>query len=286
MSEPIVVSYSELDTYRQCPLKHHLAYKKRYRKPSEAGKALARGTLWHQVLQAHYEAIRAHQPPYTAVKPLLSDPTTGERTPDQELIWWMYQGYRKFYRSDRQWEILAIEEPFEVTLSPATDTTPEIRIKGKMDLLVRDSDGRVWVVDHKSGYELPSTQVLDIDDQFGLYLAAMSRLGIEAYGAIHSAARTRRLKGDEDGSNPTELEKRFMRTPMHRLKVELENIWEDARRVAVAAYQSSDPPYSSPNPTTCQWKCDFLEPHMLMRKGVRPSVALRSFGLVQDFTRH
>ena len=36
----IVVSYSELDTFRQCPMKHALAYKQRWTRPVEEGSPL------------------------------------------------------------------------------------------------------------------------------------------------------------------------------------------------------------------------------------------------------
>lgn len=293
--DPIVVSYSELDTFRQCPLKHHFAYVKRYKKTMLPGSpALDRGSLWHLALETHYEAIRTHKNlnslrmARSMVDSLLRDPKTGQRDELQELVWWMYEGHVEQYGFDPDWTIEGIEVPFEVELVPESKTNPAIHLKGKIDLLVRDKDGRLWVVDHKSCSDLPSTKVLDIDDQFGLYLVAVDLLlGEKPYGAIHSAARTRQLKGDVDGTNPTLLEKRFSRTLMSRTPIELVNLWDDARRTAVAAYRDrSGPPYSSPNPDQCRWKCDFLEPHMLMRKGVKPETALHSFGFEQDFKRH
>ena len=293
MTDPIVVSYSELDTFRQCPLKHHLGYKLRYRKPNVEGSALSRGSLWHEVLEIHYRELAARQSTRALsrakkqVARHLTDPVTGERTEQQELIWWMYLGHVEAYGADEQWEILEVEYPFEVGLVEAEGDKPEIRFKGKMDLLVRDrATGKVWIVDHKSGAELPSAKVIDIDDQFGLYLAATRTLGIAATGTIHSAARTRQLVGDKTGDKPTPLDKRFLRTISMRTDVELDNILMDARRAAIAAYSQTDAPYSSPNPDQCRWRCDFLEAHMLMRKGVKPTVALSSFGFEQDYTRH
>lgn len=295
MIDPIVVSYSELDTFRQCPLKHYFAYVQRYTKTMLPGSpALSRGSLWHLAMETHYNTIKDNRNlaslrlARSKVDTLLQDPKTGQRDEQQALIWWMYEGHVERYNYDREWTIEGVEVSFEVELVPATPGNPPIHLKGKIDLLVRDKDGRLWVVDHKSGAELPSTKVLDIDDQFGLYLVAAEMfLGEKPYGAIHSAARTRRLKGDEDGSNPTPLVKRFSRTTMSRTPIELVNLWEDARRAAVAAYRDrSGPPYSSPNPDQCRWKCDFLDAHMLMRKGVRPETAMHSFGFEQRFERH
>ena len=60
MSEQIVVSFSEIDTYRQCPLKHEWAYKQRWKRPVEEASALAKGSLWHLVLETHYNVLAKH----------------------------------------------------------------------------------------------------------------------------------------------------------------------------------------------------------------------------------
>lgn len=297
MAEPIVVSYSELAAFRQCPLKHELAYRQRWRKPETEGFALSRGKAWHDVMELHYATLaevgqtrRGLREAVDRVHASLADPVDGTSSEQQQLIWWMYQGYVDRYEADRNWEILGIEQSFQIPMVEASETTPEIQFKGKIDLVVRDrTTGRVWVVDHKTGYELPGFKELDIDDQFGLYLHVSDRLGLAGHGAIHSAARTRQLAGDKNPSaknKPSTLDQRFLRTILTRTPIERANLWLDARRTAIAAYTRVGPPYSAPDPDRCRRTCDFLEAHMLMRKGVQPGVALRSFGLEQDFTRH
>lgn len=301
----IVVSYSELDTFRQCPLKHELAYKQRWTKEKLPGSPLARGTLWHKVMEIHYDVLKQnpHKRGLFVTKMVVWDylnsqiegptkadpkkPQPPQKDDDLSLIWWMYLGYLGQWSNDPDWEILEIEAAFELPLAPATASRPEIRLKGKIDLLVRDrTTKKIWVVDHKSGAELPNQVELDIDDQFGLYLCAARELWDNVSGCIHSASRTRTLKGDLDGTKPQPLEQRFRRTLMSRTGNELANLWADARRTAEAAYDRVGPPYSAPDPRQCRWKCDFLEPHLLMRKGVPAKTALTSFNLVQDFTRH
>ena len=51
------VSYSEIDSARQCLLKHQFGYKERWQPPTE-GRALVRGKLWHNVMEDHYRAIK------------------------------------------------------------------------------------------------------------------------------------------------------------------------------------------------------------------------------------
>lgn len=294
--DKIVVSYSELDTYRQCPLKHHWAYKERWRRPVEETSALAKGSLWHLVLEEHYGVLAkggSVDESINAVQHLLMDTKTGQQTETQELIQWMYEGYVAKWGADDEWEIVGIEEAFELPLrDPEGNTTPYF-IKGKIDLVVKDRNtGKLWVVDHKSGANLPSTMDLEIDDQFGLYSWAMKQQGTPVIGAIHNAARTTRNQADLPNytgkSQPQSLDQRHLRTYLNRSETELESIALDAWAVAANAYPTGEatPLYSAPDPRQCGWKCDFKEVHLLSRKGRDPHLALSEMGFAQDWTRH
>ena len=295
----IVVSYSEIDTYRQCPLKHTWAYKERWRKPADAGGALAKGSLWHLVLEEHYLALEGGGTLADARKAVdvhLFDTQTGLQTPVQELIGWMYDGHVAHWGDDPKWEILAVEYPFVINLADPDGNPSPYDIKGKIDLVVRNRDnGTIWVVDHKSGANLPDQMDLEIDDQFGLYVWALNQPGHDHWkpaGAIHSAARTTRNLADFPGyagkGNAQTLDQRYRRTYLSRADVELHAIALDAWAVASNAYPTTDdrPLYSSPDPRQCGWKCDFKEVHLLARKGKDAHSTLTDYGFVQDFTRH
>ena len=298
MSEHIV-SYSELDTYRQCPLKHHWAYKERWKRPVDPDGPLAKGSLWHLVLETHYLALMGgavESEIHQLIRPLLYDEQTGMQTPTQSLIEWMYDGYVAKWGMDDQWEILAVEYPFVINLADPDGNPSPYDIKGKIDLVVRNRDnGTIWVVDHKSGSNLPDQMDLEIDDQFGLYVWALNQPGHDHWkptGAIHSAARTTRNQADMDGytgkAKPQTLEQRYRRTYLNRSETELKSIALDAWAVASNAYPTSDdrPMYSAPDPRSCGWKCDYKEVHLLARKGKDPHRALTEYGFEQDWTRH
>lgn len=306
--QTITASYSEIDTFRQCPLKWHLAYRQRWSKPAREGGPLARGLLWHQVMDVHYSTLKAATHPTVgsaltrsevkmmernilaicrkAVDPLLSDPESGEQTEDQELIQWMYEGYVQAYGADPGWEILEVEVKIVVPLYFKRLT--RFRLKTKIDLIVRDRDtGDVWIIDHKTGGNLPGQMDLDLDDQFGLYEIAWNRQrhirGERLIlGTIHNAARTQRNK------SPMTLESRFDRTPMNRTPIELRNIEMDAVRTLRAAYGAPnlEAPYSSPDPRQCGWKCDFTDAHLIARKGGSISEALLDYGFARYTGRH
>lgn len=309
-----IVSYSELDTFRQCPLKHNLGYQQRWTKPVEPDGALAKGTLWHLVMETHYRVLKADpgngksrtdragvaliKKARRAVEPLLCDSTTGEQTDPQKLIEWMYDGYVQKWGWNDDWKILATEHNVKATLLDEDGQLSDYDLKAKMDLLVYRLDlGTRWVVDHKSGADLPSQQDLEFDDQFGLYTWLMRRVGRPVQGSLHNAARTTRNKGDVDpgeeqpkGTKRQTLDQRFKHSLISRGEQELTNLALDAFRAAQAAYP---PPgmvrslYSSPDPRSCGWKCDFRTAHLLMRSGTgSPNQILLDQGFRVDRTRH
>lgn len=306
-----IVSYSELDTFRQCPLKHHLAYQRRWTKKVKPGGALDKGTTWHTVMETHYGVIKLVQDehkgrvPAKLVKPTLKvareeamkhlvHPISGAQTEVQELVEWMYTGYVEQWGIDEQWRIVGIEHQIKQALPKPDGTDSRYILKAKLDMIVREwSSGNLWVWDHKSGANLPYKEELEINDQFGLYTWLMRKIGRKIQGTMHNAARTTRNQADFPGytgkSRPQLLEQRFARTYLNRSEKELDNLALDAYYAAKAAYPD-DPAYaarySSPDPRTCGWKCDMKEAHLAMRQGQNPDRVMVDLGFVVNRTRH
>lgn len=305
MTEPIIVSYSELDTYRQCPLKHHILYGQRWTKPTKEGSALHKGSLYHAVMEEHYRVIKEYQDNNkgrnpkedseeeaalldackAAVWPLLWDQRAGRFHDDvAELIAWMYEGHVSNYGTMPEWRIMSVEHQIITPLRNEAGRRTRYHLKAKLDLIVRiRTTGGLWVVDHKSGGNLPTDMDLEIDDQFGLYTWAMNEVGRPVQGSLHAANRTQRNK------SPMTFEQRMKLTFLNRDKTELRNIALDAYQVARAAHPPKSAPtprYSSPDPRQCGWKCDLKEPHLLMRRGRKPAEVLREYGFRIDRTRH
>jgi hypothetical protein len=308
-----IVSYSELDTFRQCPLKHHLAYGRRWTKPPKPGGALDKGSLWHGCMEDHYGVIKKHQDATSKsriaksrhaevldeaqklVDSRLYNMKTGEFLSEtHELIAWMYDGYVQYYGIDDDWRIVAIEHQIVLPLPDENGHDSRYHIKMKLDLIIRERwSGHLRVVDHKSGQNLPNYMDLEIDDQFGLYTWGMNKIGKKVIGSVHSAARTTRNKGDWPNPGPNtkaqSLEQRMSRTLMNRDAKELDNLALDAYYAARAAYPD-DPAnaarYSSPDPRNCGWKCDFKEQHLQMRRGMNPDQVMIDAGFTVNRTRH
>lgn len=335
-----IVSYSELASYRQCPLKHELEYNQRWTKDQRPDGALAIGTEWHLILEDHYGALKGAQGGKSPIAWTLACKAgrrrlrwlKAEGSPNIDLLTWMYEGYCEKWAEDASvWKVEAVERKFVAPLPVLPEIERElyhteyrhplrIGIKVKLDLLVLDTEtGGYWVVDHKSGADLPLQQDLEIDDQFGLYTGILRQLGIDVMGAIHNAARTKMNQGDQPdfhdktarmveqrdamekgeertalsrqigarrNSKPQTLDQRFSRTYLNRTDYELESIKKDAASVAAVMTWPGLPLFSSPDPRSCGWKCSFKEAHLTMREGRPVRQTMLEYGFEQNFERH
>lgn len=306
-----VISFSEINEYRKCPLSHHITYVERWSKPPEEGSPLYTGTLYHSVMESHYGVIKAWQdanPTKRKYPSELHDATreaayahlnvdSADQTEVESLVQWMYDGYVEQYGLDEDWEILAIEYQLaELLPDPETGEDSPYVIKAKLDLIVRDrKTKKIWVVDHKSGKNLPQYDDLDLNDQFGLYTWLLRVRGLPVTGALHNANRTQRNLADfpdyEGKSKPQLLEARLRRSPMNRTDEELKSIARDAWAVAVNMYPEDSgyvplPMYSSPMPNMFGYNRDFKEAYLMARKGADLRRTLESMGFVQNFQRH
>lgn len=265
-----VVSFSELQTARQCPLKHDLAYGERWVKDPDTMSPLSKGTAWHQIMEIHYERLKMAQDSVTwdpkltltecrnAVLSHIEREIEPRSNDLADLILWMYDGYIEQHGADEDWRILAVEHAAQCRLPALSGRASTFALKVKIDLIVgkRTASGQpqIWVVDHKSCANLPKEKELDLDDQFGLYTWAMRKLGKKVFGQVHNAARTQRNRGDHAAMveewrarkaagekagpepKPQELSERFLRTHMYRTDIELDTIAREAYLTAKNRY--------------------------------------------------
>lgn len=290
MAKTKVVSYSELDTFRQCPFKHQLAYIERWGGGAES-EALSRGTLWHLVMETHYRAIQKAQRGngtvdevtlYSAVSELLYDRETGNQNERQELVEWMYRGYVEQFGLDDQWKIVDIEKSFEAWLPTERGTRSSFKMAGTIDLLVRDmsAGGGLWIVDHKTCRDLPKQKDFDMEDQTAIYAYLLRRAGVNIRGAIYNHCRTYRLVREMT------LDERFKRTLTVRSDKELETMALEALDAFREAYKPRPEGAHArrhPDGERCGWKCGFTEPCLASRKGADHRLMMSEFGFeVQD----
>lgn len=282
------VSWSELDSYRDCPHKHQLAYLERWQQPTTS-KPLLRGTAWHSLLEywyVHRKLPNRFGGPVprvnldiidTVLQRLQADPTLdGE---DRALLKWMFEGYIECYGIDPTWKTVAVEQWYEAPLGEVDGVTFTLIMK--IDLLAKIG-GRLWLIDNKTGGNLPTKKQLDFDDQFGLYLWCLRQLGHKVEGGIYNAARTKRNVG------AMSMEQRFSRTFLDRTNAELDEVARDAlataRKAHEGALRGSETRVireRTPDTEKCQWKCSFRDACLHGRKGRDEVDFLRSKGFKQ-----
>lgn len=293
------VSFSELDTIRQCGFKWSLAYGERWQTPTVSA-ALSRGTLFHAVLEEHYKAIQTGEPTkidvqMCAAKLAVEKPIEAAAFRDEiPLIQWMYDGYIECYeQEDQEWEIVSTELKVEEPLGIGRRSGLEFVLKGRIDLIVKDigasgvgqkNDG-VWILDHKTCSDLPKGKDVDFDDQMAIYAWLLRQKGWKVYGIIYNACRTKKLKTKE-----SPLDERFSRVLTVRGQSELDEIAREALDTVDGVYadmlETRKRPPRSPNSDTCRWKCGYKEACLISRKGRPVKEVLNEMGFEKNPERH
>ncbi len=290
MADRIAVRHSELRDFRECPLKHRIKWSEGWRSPRRNDDAQI-GTMWHSILEAHYSAPDEDRP--GAGWDEFNFLAAGGHANDEQVskLSWMYKGYLEAYGDDPDWDVLMVERELEVPLYTDAGRRSRFVYQFHADLVVREkSTGNILVVDHKSTGTFQSQENIDLDDQYGLYVAALNRLrrldkkALPAGIIVPVVSQTRREKLKRE----MVLEERYRRIPSYRTTHEQQNILIDALETvrAIHAPANRKYSYSSPNPRQCSWKCEYLDVHLQVRKDKRgmavlPS-ALRSRGFVQE----
>lgn len=288
--DSVVVTYSELDAFRQCPLKHQWSYVDKYRQDAVAGTALTRGSLWHQVMESHYLLLQKHPQweEYTKerfmqfmLQHFLTD-DAGNSSEDQQLIEWMYSGYLEMYGPDSQWEPVLVEQAGEVPMLQPDGSPSGFYLRFKIDMVARDrTTGALWLFDHKSASTFGRDTEIELDDQFRLYTWALRQMGVPVHGIVRSDARTKRNKG------PMSLDNRFRRVITYCTDTEANNVAADALEAARAAYLPGRPVYPSPAPDRCSWRCNYREPCIARRRGLgTPEQLMKDFRFRQSSDKH
>lgn len=232
------VSWSEIDTARQCLHKHHLTYREGWerREPHPAGKL---GTDWHSMLAELYRTGDWTAPGDA----LLSMVNEAEIEREQgELLAWMLDGYYRMWgQGDPTWatKVVLVEEELRVDLPDVGYGSLEL--VAIIDLVV-EIMGRLWIVDHKTSTRFPRRNAFDLADQWTLYSWVLREHGYNVFGSVHNFARTERLQRHADDLDQVskeaywaELKERYCRIPIERTAKEVESVVAD---VTVQAWQA------------------------------------------------
>lgn len=185
-----LLTNSRLKTYRRCARLEYIEYQLGIRPIAEED-VLRFGSLMHLGLEAWWNAQRgigSLEPLPAALAAIQSseaDPF--DRVRAEELL----RGYHYRWEGER-YEVLAVEMEFRASLvNPQTGAASRtFELGGKLDALVRDSAGRVLIVEHKTTSEdLGSGSTywarLRMDGQVSTYFAGAAALGHEAAACLY-----------------------------------------------------------------------------------------------------
>lgn len=173
-----IYSDSQLNTYKQCPLKYRLRYLERIKRKKEGIEAFM-GSMVHETLKKCYDDIRFIKRNSLAdlldfynkswqqnwndsiiiVKPELTQ--ENYRTLGEKLIESYYKHYFPFDTD------ITIETEMRVGFS--LDKDNKYRMQGYIDRLSRTPDGTYEIHDYKTSANLPGQEDVDNDRQLGLY---------------------------------------------------------------------------------------------------------------------
>lgn len=290
------VSYSEISTFRQCPLKWYLGYHQGWRAPERRAK-LDMGTAWHKVLEVYYgvqlrgaSSADAEREARFVIDHILEVlPGAVYETDPVATLHWMLDGYLEVYREvDERYETMYVEMEFRVP-TPLRTNGERVAVIGKIDWVGRNREtGRIRVRDYKSasGRDLSAAtwaREMALEDQFGIYPKALEMLGYDVEIFEYDGARTDKLKREMT------LTERYNRVSIGRSPGELDVLWDEmlgSVREMLATERGQRPVYGSPEPSLCRWKCDFLNVH-LMGRTLRGDYdqAARNYGFTDRETR-
>lgn len=186
-----IVSNSEVKTFAECVRKHFYHYIRGRRAHGKAD-ALRFGTLIHIALEAWWLELKAAQfdPLEVALRAIqqsdeVADPF--ELVKAEELM----RGYH-FRWFAEPLEVIGVEVEFRMPLvNPATGRTSKTaQVGGKIDAIVRDRNGDVWIIEHKTTAEdfgAGSTywDRVRMSSQIGTYLHGARALGLDPAGCVY-----------------------------------------------------------------------------------------------------
>lgn len=192
-----LLTHSRMDTFKTCRKRHWFAYERAVRPVIDA-KALRMGQGFHGAQEillatgdfpAAVESIRAHY----------------RHMPDEyDVYWWSIEcetvireicGY-VWRWSQQNIEVVATEQEFALPLiNPETgQPSRTFMLAGKIDGIIKLSDGRLNILEHKLlsedlGTDSDLWKRLRIDHQITLYVWAARQLGFPVDGVTYNVAR-------------------------------------------------------------------------------------------------
>lgn len=190
-----LLTNSRMKDARLCPRLHHLRYGLGYR-PAVEAEALRFGSLCHVGLEAWWRAYALGGEAQAWLDAAILAVGSEEADPfDMVRAEVMLAGYHARWK-EQKYEVLGVEMEFETELrNPETGRPSQTwRLSGKLDVLVKDSEGRVLIAEHKTTSEQVGAgseywRRLRLDGQVSTYYAGAASMGHEVAGCLYDVLK-------------------------------------------------------------------------------------------------
>lgn len=172
------VSHSKIKTWRRCRKQYSYKYIEEL-EPRRKSRPLVFGSIVHEMIEANANGsdpqtiIKKYQ---ANIKKLFSVEREdyAQIIDDANLL---MKYYFEYYKNDKIKFIViddkSAEHEFEVEIAQ------DILLKGKIDAIVKTSDDRIWLMEHKSHKIIPQEDVRFRDLQTVIYASIMPALGVK-----------------------------------------------------------------------------------------------------------
>lgn len=175
----LVLTTSACKTFRSCQRKYMWRYEEGVRRKAKAD-ALTFGTLVHSALEAWWSTCSLD----AALEHVNGSPEA----------YALIAGYHARW-IDEPLETLAVEREFSVLVGdPSGHSVGMFELRGKIDAIAKDVDGRVWLVEHKtSSMDIsPGSQYwqqLRLDAQVSNYMLGAEAMGYSPVGCLYDVIK-------------------------------------------------------------------------------------------------
>jgi DNA helicase-2/ATP-dependent DNA helicase PcrA len=182
------LSYSQIDTFRTCPMHYKLRYI--FKVPTAPSASLSFGSSIHATLKEFYERVKSgEKPTEKLITGLLED-------------YWIKEGYtdkkheQKFFEKgktylegflkvgfDSKITPVVLEYPFTVPISlKSGEKVRPLKVGGKIDRVDQYPDGSIEIIDYKTSATIPTQKEVDKNLQLSFYALAASNIPFAPFG--------------------------------------------------------------------------------------------------------
>lgn len=183
-------SPSQLRVYDHCPQEHYYSYVEEIQRTLQIGRKFDFGNYAHELMHVYYQALKlgGHAPGSDFLVKMMESRVKNdllqanfENVELSARVWPRLQVFFTFQspQIDKGIEVLEVEKEFHITV--VTPNGHTVILHGIIDLIYRDSSGKLRIRDHKTGENARThtSQSVMLDDQLGHYAVSNNILDVE-----------------------------------------------------------------------------------------------------------